>query len=94
MRAYGMGYREVMSMPIRAFWIVSGFVERLQADEAKLHLEVAASSHDPDVARTLLERLNTAAPEPITLSGHGLAQRTAVRDERGFQRLKAIAQAQ
>ena len=93
MRAYGMGYREVMSMPMRAFWVVSGFVERLQADEAKLHLEVASASHDSKAARELLERLDTAAPDPVTLSGHGLAQRTAVRDEKGFQTLKAMAQA-
>lgn len=91
MRAYGMGYREVMSMPMRAFWVVSGFVERLQADEAKLHLEVAANSHDASAAGELMERLNTVAPDPVTLSGHGLAQRTAVRDEQGFQTLKAMA---
>lgn len=90
MRAYGMGYREVMSMPMRAFWVVSGFVERLHADEAKLQLEVVASVHDGS-AQALMERLNTAAPDPVTLSGHGLAQRTAVRDEAGFQTLKAMA---
>jgi hypothetical protein len=91
MRCYGMGYREVMSMPIRAFWIVSGFVERLQADEAKLHLEIAASATDGPTAQALMERLNTAAPDPVTLSGYALAQRTAVRDEGGFQTLKAMA---
>ncbi len=91
MRAYGMGYREVMSMPMRAFWVVSGFVERLQADEAKMQLEIAATSPDGEAARALMERLNTAAPDPVTLSGYALAQRTAVRDESGFQTLKAMA---
>jgi hypothetical protein len=91
MRCYGMGYREVMSMPIRAFWIVSGFVERLQADEAKLNLDVAVSATDPQAAQALMERLNAAAPEPVTLSGHALAQRTAVRDEGGFQTLTPMA---
>ncbi len=91
MRTYGMGYREVMSMPMRAFWIVSGFVDRLMSDEAKLHLEVAASAQNGEAAGQLMERLNTVAPEPVTLSGYALAQRTAVRDESGFQTLKAMA---
>ena len=86
-----MGYREVMSMPMRAFWIVSGFVDRLMSDEAKLHLEVAASAQSGEAAGQLMERLNTAAPEPVTLSGYALAQRTAARDESGFQTLKAMA---
>ena len=70
-----MGYREVMSMPMRAFWIVSGFVDRLMSDEAKLHLEVAASAQSGEAAWQLMERLNTVAPEPVTLSGYALAQR-------------------
>ena len=91
MRTYGMGYREVMSMPMRAFWIVSGFVDRLMSDEAKLHLEVAASAQNGEAVGQLMERLNTVAPEPVTLSGYVLAQRTAARDELGFQTLKAMA---
>lgn len=78
-------------MPIRAFWIVSGFVERLHADEAKLKLEIAATAQDSEAAQALMERLNTEAPDPVTLSGYALAQRAAVRDEAGFQTLKAMA---
>ena len=58
-----MGYREVMSMPMRAFWIVSGFVDRLMSDEAKLHLEVAASAQNGEAAGQLMERLNTNLAE-------------------------------
>ena len=63
----------------------------VQKSGAKLHLEVAASAQSGEAAGQLMERLNTVAPEPVTLSGYALAQRTAVRDESGFQTLKAMA---
>lgn len=91
MRTYGMGYREVMSMPARAFWIVSGFVDRIRADEAKLHLEVTAMAQDTEAAKGLMERLDSIAPEPVTLSVRARVERGAVRDESGFQTLKAMA---
>lgn len=91
MRVYGMGFREVMSMPIRAFWVVSGFVPRLMADEAKLNLEVVASAQSVESAQALMDKLDKNAPEPVILSGYALAQRSAERDEAGFESLRAMA---
>lgn len=91
MRTYGMAYQEVMSLPVRAFWFISGSVGRLRSDEAKLQLEVTAVAADHEAAQALLDRLNVEAPDPVVLSGYALAQRTAVRDEMGFQELKAMA---
>lgn len=90
MRTYGSGYREVMSMPIRAFWVMSGFVDRIFADEAKLTLEVAISAQDGETAGALLERLDRQAPSPVKYTGHAILA-GAKRDEDATARLAALA---
>ena len=91
MRTYGMGYQEVMSMPVRAFWTVSGFVERVVADESKRTLEIQTASHNGESAATLYERLDKQAPAPVKFTGHAIASFGAERDEDGFAQLKALA---
>lgn len=91
MRVYGMGYQEIMSMPIRAFWTVSGFVERVMADEAKLHLEVSSVSQDGDASQALMQRLNLQAPEPVKRSVASVVAANSVRDEAGFAWLASQA---
>jgi len=86
-----MSYQDLMSMPVRAFWTVSGFVERVLADEQKLVLEVSAASHDGEAAMRLLEHLNERAPNPVKQSGYAMARAGAKRDESGFASLKALA---
>jgi hypothetical protein len=84
-----MGYQDVMVMPMRAFWVISGFVERLLADEGKQILEIQTSAQHPEAASELMGRLAESAPQPVKLSGHALAQKTAVRDEAGIAALRA-----
>lgn len=91
MRAYGMSYQEVMSIPMRAFWTISGFVERISSDEAKLKLEVAASSQTSEAAQALYERLDKQAPAPVKYTGYAIAYQGVERDEAGFARLKMLA---
>lgn len=91
MRTYGMSYQEVMSIPCRAFWTLSGYVERIHADEAKLKIEIAACSQGGESAEALYKRLDTQAPSPIVYTGHAIAMVGAERDEGGFASLKALA---
>jgi hypothetical protein len=90
MRTYGMSYRSLMSMPVKAFWTISGFVERVLMDEQKLVLEVTAASHDGEAAQSLMERLQEQAPHPVKYTGRALAQVGAERDESGFASLRAM----
>lgn len=91
MRTYGMSYQDVMSMPCRAFWTISGYVERLHADEAKLKLEVTASSQSAESASAMLEKLEKQAPAPIVYTGHALANFGAELDQDGLNDLRAMA---
>lgn len=91
MRAYGMSYQDVMSMPCRAFWTISGYVERLHADEGKLQTEIAACSQGGEAAQLLFARLEKQAPQPVVYSGHALVMAGAERDEGGFADLRAMA---
>jgi hypothetical protein len=91
MRTYAMSYREVMAMPARAFWTLSGFVERLRADEAITQLEIITKSQDGDTAQDLYERLTKQAPAPVTFTGHAMATVGAERDESGFAELRSLA---
>jgi hypothetical protein len=89
MRAYGIGYREVMDMPLRAFWVVSGFVERLIADEGKQTLEIQTSAQHPEAASEMMVRLEESAPQPVKLSARAIVEKTSVRDEAGIAALRA-----
>lgn len=91
MRTYAMGYREVMDMPMRAFWTVSGFVDRVFADEGQLTLELKAASQDVEAAQTLMERMKKQAPSPVKLTVQAQIERSAVRDVDGFAALKGLA---
>jgi hypothetical protein len=86
-----MGYQEVMSMPIRAFWSASGFVERLLADESRLKLEISSAGQDPEATQSLYERLNKQAPAAVKFTGHALASIGAERDNAGFAELASLA---
>lgn len=91
MRTYGMSYQAVMSLPIRAFWPISGFVERLHADEAKLVLEVEASAQSGEAASQMMERLNKLAPSPVKWTGQAMLRMGAERDREGLMELAALA---
>lgn len=91
MRVYAQGYRETMQMPIRAFWALSGYVDRLRADEARLKLEINSASQDGEAAQSLYERLEKQAPDPVKLTGTAIMLQGAERDEAGFAELRMLA---
>lgn len=91
MRTYAMGYQETMSMPMRAFWIISGFVERVLADEGRLSLEIATSAQSGEGAEALFERLDKQAPNPVKYSGYVLMEANSKRDEGATAELAKLA---
>lgn len=91
MHCYGMNYQEVMAMPIRAFWFVSGCVERLQAGHDRRALVVANHAAGQESAQELMERLAEQSPEPVKLTVEAVIEASSQRDEAGVSRLKAMA---
>ncbi len=87
-----MSYREVMSLPMRVFWQLSGNVPRLLADERRsmLHVNVLAANN-PEGASELYEQLGKQAPDPIVYTGAAIVQASAVRDTEGFNELRNLA---
>lgn len=89
MRFYSMPYREVMSLPIRAFWFLSSQIDRVQAAESlnSLHITASAQSNESygDTKGQLLEVIGT--PIKFDLGRIALEEE---RDEQGFQFLKNL----
>lgn len=85
---YSMAYREVLEMPIRAFWLMSGNVRRLRAHSDVRSLMVASAAQSPEGIDEVRERLvleiGEVAKEPPT---------SVERDEAGFEELRAMAAA-
>ena len=73
MRTYGLGYLQTMDLPMRVFWHLSGSVERLRKEEARLEFEIQASVPDANAAAQMREHLAQAAPDPITVNKRAMA---------------------
>ena len=54
---YGMSYREVMDLPIRAFWLMHGNIRRITAGEDIRTLSVSMAAQSGDGARECHDRL-------------------------------------
>lgn len=84
---YAMSYREVMDMPVRAFWLMFSNIRRIRAGDDVRHLMTAAAAQSSDGVKELQEKLvleiGVVANEPPVID--------AQRDEQGFAELKAMA---
>jgi len=84
---YSMSYQQVMAMPIRAFWLMSGNIRRLRASNDMRTLAVAAAAQSADGYKETHERL-------VLEIGTVYAGPTSVeRDEAGLNELKMMAAA-
>jgi len=92
MRVYGLSYRDTMSLPVRAFWNISGTVPRLIAGERRDTLELlVAAGHSQEGSVALFSRLEKCCPEPIKLTGRAIVQATSIADEGAVDTLRALA---
>ena len=80
-----------MNLPMQVFWHLSGTVPRLTAGERKEHLELLVSSaHSSDGVETLFKALQDASPDPVKLTGYGMAQRGTEVDIEGLGDLRSM----
>lgn len=89
MRFYSMPYREVMNLPVRAFWFMSTQINRLAAEEGIQNLRVSTSAQHPDAAIELQRELNVIIGEPVRLDRAQVALNEK-RDEEGFAFLQSL----
>lgn len=47
-REYGMSYWDTKRLPIRAFWLMSGNINRLMAESDMRHMSAVSSLNDTD----------------------------------------------
>lgn len=90
MRFYAMPYREVMELPVRAFWFLLTQINRLAAEEGVQNLQVTASAQHPEAAQALQEALMKTLGTPVKLDVAQVAL-AEKRDEEGFAFLKQIS---
>ena len=82
-----MSYQNVMSIPIKTFWYMSGSIRRLMAEKDLRALSVSMASQSGEGAKECQERLvlemGVIVKSPIGVN--------LERDEDGFLELKALA---
>lgn len=91
MRVYGMPYAQVMSLPMKVFWHLSGTVPRLWADEQRQLLEVQTAAGSPEGAEQLHQTIGQLAKDPVVLTVAARIEASSVRDEEGIEFLKSLS---
>lgn len=86
---YGVSYRELMSVPIKTFWLMNDSIDRISAKEDMRSLTVASSCQSFEGATSHRERLTLEVGTMVKLEVDPI--RDAVRDETGFAELKSMA---
>lgn len=76
---------QVKALLIKTFWLMSGNVDRIQAQEDMRSLTVSASSQSGEGAKVYRDQLVIETGTVVKV------ERVHERDEAGFQRLKELA---
>lgn len=82
-----MSYQEVMAMPIMSFWLYSGNIRRLRADDDMRSLTVATAAQSAEGVTSLQERFVLELGLVMT----DTPELNLDRDEKGFSELKMLA---
>lgn len=67
MKNYGIGYAQVLKLPLRTFWSLNRQVDRLNAEADQRALRVANSAQSPEAAKALTEQLRLELDSPIVM---------------------------
>jgi hypothetical protein len=67
MREYGMGYFDVLRLPLKTFWSLNRQVDRLRAEGEQRQLRVIGAAQDPKTAKQLGEALDTEIGTPVVV---------------------------
>lgn len=60
-----MGYREVLELPAKTFWMLHKNIDRISAEEDIRDLQVAAHSHSGESIKEMLESLQAQMGDVI-----------------------------
>lgn len=90
-RTYNMGYEATMSLPMRVFWELSGQVDRIRADEARMQFQVGVALQRPESAEAMNQWFDKVAPGPFKLTGHAKMMQSSEADQAGLNDLRALA---
>lgn len=86
---YAMPYKDLMAIPIKTFWLMSGNIRRIRAGDDLRHLLTASAAQSADGVKEYHERLviemGDVMKEPSVAD--------AERDEVGFAELRQMAAA-
>lgn len=92
MRIYGLPYREIMAIPVKAFWALNGYVYRLREEENLDQLRVSRLAQiSAEDLEPYIKAMKDAAPDPVVYSGKAVALASAQRDDEGFEQLRTMA---
>lgn len=83
---YSMSYEEVLRMPMKTFWLMSGNIRRIRAGYDLRTLATTAAAGSPDGVTELQERLVLEIGDVVKQPATSIE-----RDEAGFAELKAMA---
>lgn len=84
-----MGYREVMGLPIRVFWLMNSSIGRLLAEKDIRALTVQSARHGGEQAEQIRQHLVIEMGEVGKTAQ--VADLSAERDQQGFEELKTLA---
>lgn len=86
-----MGYREVMSLPIRTFWLMNSNVGRVLAEKDLRALTVQQARHGGEHGAEIKKHLLIEMGEVGKVANKTESPLQAERDQEGFEELKALA---
>jgi hypothetical protein len=88
---YGIGYAGVMALPIRTFWLMSGNIDRIwaQQDMRGMTLAMVGQSTQESVA-AYRDQLVIETGTMVKLGKDSRPEREPERDEEGFAELKRM----
>lgn len=86
MHFYGIEYRKVLSLPIKAFWAIDRQINRVRAEADLRGMRVASTSMGGEGAQKFQEELLREMDEPIRLD----PIKSAIRDAGGVEDLRRM----
>lgn len=64
-REYGMGYFDVLKLPLVTFWSFNRQVDRLRAETEQRQLRILIAADSPQAGKELSEKLSTEIGMPL-----------------------------
>lgn len=86
-----MALKDVLALPMKSFWFLSGSVNRILAEEQRDHLELLCASQHPENAVSIREHLSLVVGEPIKFTTEAKIAANSKADPGGIDELRNLA---